>query len=135
MARKNPRTNTPEERIDAAGTVSVGCRLPSGLNVNVEVDGEIVTLHFKGSNDRRALALADEQGYHGITSDIPTAHWKAVEEQYATAKWLTSGAVFAAGKRKAVVAEAQELGDRDVGFNALDPEAPANGVEPGDEPV
>lgn len=116
------------ERIDAKGTVSVGCRLPAGLTVTVAVDDNLVTQTFKGANDPRAMALADEQGYHGITSDVPEAVWKAVEEQYAHAKWLTGGYVFAAGKRAAVEAEAQDLGARDAGFNPLNPDAPAPGV-------
>lgn len=132
MARNSNR-NAADDRTDAAGTVSVACRLPAGLIVDVVVDGNPVRLAFKGANDPRALALADEQGFHGITSGVPAAHWKAVEEQYAEAKWRTSGALFAAGKLKAVVSEAQDRGDVNVGFNAIDPEAPENGVTAADD--
>lgn len=128
MSRTSRRT--ADDRTDAAGTVTVGCRLPAGLRVNVVVDGEPVSLYFKGANDKRALALADEQGFHGITSGVPEAHWKAVEAQYPKAKWLTEGFVFAAGKHKAAVAEAQDLGARDAGFNPLDPENPMPKIEP-----
>ena len=131
MARNK---NSADDRTDAAGTVSVGCRLPAGLRVNVVVDGEPVSLYFKGANDKRALALADEQGYHGITSGIPADHWKAVEEQYAKAKWLVEGFVFAAGKQNAVIAEAQSLGARNAGFNPLNPDKPMDKVEQADEP-
>lgn len=131
MAKPNKPRST--ENIDARGTVSVGCRLPAGLTVNVLVDGEVHTHTFRGANDPRALALADEQGFHGITSGVPEAVWKAVEEQYAKAKWLTAGFVFAAGKRAAVLDEAQDLGARDAGFNPLDPDAIAPGVKPDEE--
>ena len=130
MARKS---NKPAERIDAKGTVSVGCRLPAGLEVDVVVDGQQQRVAFKGANDRMALAMADEFGYHGITSDVPEAVWRAVEEQYAKAKWLTQGYVFAAGKRAAVIEEAQNLGDRDAGFNPLNPDAPIPGIVAEDE--
>lgn len=136
MARQKRNTapvSKKEDRTDATGTVSVGCRLPSGLTAAVTVDGQQVIVTFKGCNDRRALALRDEQGYHGITSGVPEAHWRAFEEQYAKAKYVTEGFIFAAGKQKAVMQEAQELGERDAGFNPIDPEAPAPGIEPGDD--
>lgn len=129
MARKSNTGRTAEDaNTDARGTVSVGCRLPAGLTVTVVVDGEPTSVTFKGANDPRALALADEQGFHGITSGVPEAVWKAVEEQCAKAKWLIGGYVFAAGKRAAVLSEAQDLGDRNAGFNQIDPDAPAPGI-------
>lgn len=132
MARNSNRN--ADDRTDAAGTVSVACRLPAGLIVDVVVDGNPVRLAFKGANDPRALALADEQGFHGITSGVPAAHWKAVEEQYADAKWLASGALFAAGKVKAVESEAQAIGAVDLGYNPIDPAVgPIAGVTPGDD--
>lgn len=121
-----------EDRTDAPGTVSVGCRLPSGLTAAVTVDGQQVILKFKGCNDPRALALKDEQGYHGITTGVPEAHWEAFETQYAKAEYVTEGFVFAAGKYKAAVQEAQDLGERDAGFNPIDPGAPGPGLLPGD---
>lgn len=114
-----PATKAAADRTDAAGTVSVACRLPAGLSVDVRGHG---TLVFKGANDRRALALADEQGFHGITTGVPKDAWEALTEQYASAKWLTNGFVFAASKVKDVVREAQDIGATDAGFNAVDPE-------------
>ena len=110
------------EPTDASGTVTVGCRLPAGLVVFVPGHGELT---FKGCNDKRALALADEQGYHGITSGVPADAWQALTEQYAKAKWLTNGSIFAARKSADVLKEAQSIGDRDVGFNPIDPDNPA----------
>ena len=125
MTRKKNKPDAP--RIgDAPGTVSVGCRLPAGLRVHVAGHGDLV---FKGTNDPRALALADEYGYHGITSGVPAAAWDALLEQYAKAKWLTSGAIFAARKVADVLAEATEKGDENVGFNPLDPDDLPNGIE------
>lgn len=115
---KAPKKSATPDNTDATGTVSVGCRLPAGLAVDVRGHG---TLVFKGSNDRRAIALADEQGFHGITSGISADAWEALTEQYAKAKWLKEGFVFAAKKAKDAVAEAVDLGERDAGFNAVDP--------------
>ena len=73
--------------------------------------------------------LADEYGYHGITSGVPAAAWDALLEQYAKARWLTRGAIFAARKVADVLAEATEKGDENVGFNPLDPDDLPNGIE------
>lgn len=125
MARPQTSTGTPNrgaraeaDRTDVAGTVTVACRLPAGLSVDVRGFG---VLEFKGANDRRALALADEQGFHGLTTGVPADAWNALTEQYADAKWLTNGFVFAAKKSKDAVKEAVSLGDRDAGFNPVDP--------------
>ena len=126
MAR--PAAKNPDP-IDVAGTVTVACRLPAGLTVAVAGYG---TYTFKGSNDKRALALADEQGFHGLTSNVPADAWKALTEQYAKAKWLMNGSLFAAKKSADAVKEAQALGDRDVGFNPLDPAAPGPNLERAD---
>lgn len=127
MSRKTAKNKPDVPRIgDAAGTVSVGCRLPAGLRVHVAGHGDLV---FKGTNDPRALALRDEYGYHGITSGIPADAWGALVEQYAKAKWLTSGAIFAARKVADVLAEATEKSDHNVGFNPLDPDNLPKGIE------
>jgi hypothetical protein len=123
MARHSNR-NTDNDRTDAAGTVTVACRLPSGLSVDVLGHG---TLLFKGANDKRALALAGEQGFHGLTSGVPKDAWDALTVQYATAKWLTGGFVFATTKARDALKEAQERGDVNAGFNQIDPET--QGVE------
>lgn len=131
--KSSTKARKADENVDARGTVTVGCRLPAGLTVTVDVDSRPETITFKGANDPRALALADEQGYHGITSGVPEAVWRAVEEQFAKAKWLQNGYVFAAGKRAAALEEAQELGDRNAGFNPLDPDAAMPGIQPDGE--
>lgn len=112
---------------DSAGTVTIGCRLPAGLRIE-RVPG-YGTIMFKGCNDDRALQLFDEYGGHGITSGVPADAWAWIQDNYAKAKWLTSGAVFAATKVKDATKEARERGDHNVGFNGLDPEALPNKIE------
>lgn len=125
MARSKKDKTAPKARtFDAAGTVTVACRLPCGLHVPVEGHG---ILQFKGSNDR--TAMLDEHG-HGLTSGVPAAAWDALTAQYATAKWLTSGAVFAHTKVADARAQATEQADENVGFDGIDPEAPGNKLSP-----
>lgn len=108
-----------DDRTDAAGTVSVACRLPAGLRVDVRGHG---TLTFKGENDPSAIIVPEARGFHGITTGVPKEAWDALEVQYAGARWLKEGFVFAATKSKDVITEARDLGDRDAGFNQIDPE-------------
>lgn len=123
MARPKKTRNTTPDRTDAAGTVTLACRLPGGLRFeNVPDYG---TLMIKGSNDQRALVMADEYGHHGITTGFPADAWEWIQNHpfYSKAKWLTSGAVFSTAKSKDAVKEAQDRGEHNVGFNGLDPEA------------
>lgn len=120
MARPKNTDKTFDAPSDSSGTVTIACRLPAGLRIeNVPGHG---TIMFKGSNDQRALQLADEYGSHGLTSGIPADAWEWIQTTFAKAKWITSGAVFAATKVKDVTKEARDRGDHNVGFNGLDPE-------------
>lgn len=139
MARP-PKTDKTDksttDRTDAAGTVTIGCRLPAGLVVPIDGHG---VLTLKGCNDKRALALADEQGFHGLTSGVPKDAWDALTKQYATALWLRNGFVFAAAKYKDAEKEARNLGARDAGFSQIDPATlgvkTADGVESSEPPA
>lgn len=119
VTKRTAKREPVEDRTDAAGTVSVACRLPAGLSVDVRGHG---TLTFKGENDPSAIIVAEARGHHGITTGVPKEAWDALEEQYAGARWLKEGFVFAATKSKDVITEARDLGDRDAGFNQIDPE-------------
>lgn len=121
MSRK-PNRSTSAQPSDAAGTVTVACRLPAGLRIeNVPGHG---TIMFKGSNDEWALKMADEYGEAGLTSGVPADAWDWISNHpfYSKSKWFKSGAVFAAVKSKDVIKEAQNRADETTGFEALDPE-------------
>lgn len=119
VTKRAAKSEPVEDRTDAAGTVSVACRLPAGLDVEVRGHGRLA---FKGENDRSTFIEKEGRGWHGITTGVPKEAWDALEEQYAGARWLKEGFVFAATKSKDVITEARDLGDRDAGFNQIDPE-------------
>lgn len=125
MARNKSNQNTSQQPSDAAGTVTVACRLPAGLRFeNVPgVDGGVLML--KGSNDDWALKMADEYGEAGLTSGVPAEAWAYIESHpfYSKARYFKSGAVFAATKNRDVIKEAQNRADEKTGFEGLDPEA------------
>ena len=125
MARNKSNQNTSQQPFDAAGTVTVACRLPAGLRFeNVPgIPGGVLML--KGSNDDWALKMADEYGEAGLTSGVPAEAWAYIEGHpyYSKARYFKNGSVFAATKSKDVIKEAQNRADEKTGFEGLDPEA------------
>jgi hypothetical protein len=109
---------------DAAGTVTVACRLPGGLRFeNVPgVPGGV--LMIKGSNDEWALKMVEDYEAHGLTSGVPQEAWDHIVNHpyYKDSKWMRSGAVFATTKAKDAIKEAQDRGQTKTGFEGLDPE-------------
>lgn len=129
------------DRTDARGTVSIACRLPTGLSIPLP-GGRF--LHLKGANDRTAIltvsALGADgmpitRGGHGITTGVPAEDWDYVQEHFMGSKWLRNGAVFAANKKAAAVDEASEREGEDVGFNGVDPDEPGRKLERADQPT
>lgn len=125
----NTKRRTTAQPSDAAGTVTVACRLPAGLRIeNVPGHG---TIMFKGSNDEWALKMVEDYEAHGLTSGVPADAWDWIKNHpfYSKAKWMTSGAVFATTKAKDAVKEAQDRGQTTTGFEALDPDELPNKIE------
>lgn len=121
MARPRNSSNQPS---DAAGTVTVACRLPAGLRFEGVPGVPGGVLMIKGSNDEWALKMMEEYEEHGLTSGVPAEAWDWVVNHpfYSQSRWFKSGAVFATTKAKDAVKEAQDRGPTKTGFEALDPE-------------
>lgn len=97
----------------SAKTVSVACKLPSGLHIHLPGQHEPIKLH--GSASPYAIAG------HGITAGVPVETWDAIKTQYADAKWLKDGFVFANGKPQDTADEAK---DREAIKSGLEPIKP-----------
>ncbi len=125
MARNKSNQNTSQQPSDAAGTVTVACRLPAGLRFEGVPGMPGGVLMLKGSNDDWALKMADEYGEAGLTSGVPAEAWAYIESHpyYSKARYFKNGSVFAATKSKDVIKEAQNRADEKTGFEGLDPEA------------
>ncbi len=130
------------DRTDARGTVSIACRLPTGLRSPLA--GHNKFLDLKGANDRAALLTVSAldasgmpitRGGHGITTGVKSEDWAYVQEHFKDAKWLKSGAVFSATKKDAAIDEASEREGENVGFNGIDGDAPGRKLERGDQPI
>jgi hypothetical protein len=101
-------------------TVTVGCKLPHGLHL--DLNGKRVTL--AGANSSSIV------GGHGITENVDKEffdRWMALHKVSAAVK---NGLIFSHEKTGNVKAEAEEKKKNKTGFEGLDPKAPAPGIKP-----
>jgi hypothetical protein len=108
-------------------TILVGCRLPSGLTLDGMFPGTRVLLN--GTNTSMV------QGAPGLTH-VDETEWLFLKEQYASHSAFVSDAVFdfkSSDKVADVLAVADDLAGVKTGFEGLDPNKPAPGLEPEDK--
>jgi hypothetical protein len=96
----------------SSNTVTIACKLPQGLHI--VLNGQ-PALKLHG-----ALSPYAHSG-HGMTRNVPTDTWNAVQAQHKDAKWLTNGLVFAAGDSESAADEAEEREGVVSGFEPVDP--------------
>lgn len=104
-------------------TITVGCKLPHGLII--EVDGVPVTLN--GTNSSNVI------GGYGLTEGVDSdffQKWMAANKDSAAVK---NDLIFAQGRADSARAAASERKGVKNGFEGIDPNKPAPGVEPTEE--
>lgn len=104
----------------AGDTVTIGCKLPTGLHIKHAEMGIDIKLHGKHSPYAHS-------GY-GITRNVDALMWSRVAVAFPDAPWLKSEAVFAVGDPQSAADRATDQKDVRVGFEAIDPNAPGSGV-------
>lgn len=102
-----------------AKTVTVGCKLPNGLIL--EVDGK--TVELSGANSSVVV------GGHGITRDVDAALWDAWLKEHSERDMVKNGFVFAHEKIASTNAEAEEKSDNKTKLEPMAPDDKANGVQ------
>ena len=106
-------------------TVTVGCKLPHGLHL--DINGKRVTL--AGTNASSVI------GGHGITENVDKEFfdkWMSLNKDSAAVK---NGLIFSNEKTQNVKAEAKEKKGNKNGFEGLDPTKPGPGIEPDGDPL
>ena len=101
-------------------TVTVGCKLPHGLQITV---GN-TTVDLKGVNSSQLI------GGHGITENVDKdffEKWMSLNKDAAAVK---NGLIFAHEKTSNTKAEASEKKDNKNGVEGINPEKPGPGIEP-----
>jgi hypothetical protein len=100
--------------------VTVGCKLPHGLHLDVA--GQRITL--LGTNASNVI------GGHGITENVDKELFEKWLSDNKDSAAVTGGFIFAHGKVENVKAEAKEKKANKNGFEGLDPAKPAPGIVP-----
>jgi hypothetical protein len=104
-------------------TITVGCKLPHGLII--EVDGHAVTLNGKNSSN--------VIGGYGLTEGVDKdffGKWMSANRDSAAVK---NGLIFAQDRADSARSEAKERKGVKNGTEGIDPNKPAPGVEPTEE--
>lgn len=104
--------------------VTVGCRLPAGVNLPaLKKGGDIVSLNgsYRHRSFNEATGLIAPWAY-GVTQ-VDADYWEAFKAQYADWQPLKSGVIFEAKTAKAAESEARERQDEKTGFERIDPDA------------
>lgn len=109
-----------QKKVASSDTLTVACKLPSGLHIQIPEHGISIKLHGSGS----PFAI----GGHGMTQGVNAAQWAIVEEIHKDTKWLTSEAVFAMNKPQDASDKAVDQKDNRVGFEGIDPNDPNSGL-------
>lgn len=106
-------------------TVTVGCKLPNGLHMDLRgTGGELnrrVTLN--GANKSEVI------GGYGITHGVDKEffeEWKRINADFPP---LKKGLIFAHDKPASAAAQAKEQAELKSGFEGMNPDKPAPGVE------
>lgn len=134
MANDNPQASPNAPALAAAAkrseatapvsgtdTVTVGCKLPHGLHLDIVQIGEPVARHtVKGANSSALI------GGFGITEGVPRAFWDRWMKQSKDLAMVKNGLVFAMESTASARDKAAD-GAAASGFERLDPnKMPAN---------
>jgi hypothetical protein len=103
-------------------TVTVACKLPHGLHLDVA--GKRVTV--EGTNSSVII------GGHGITRNVDKAFFDEWLKTNKDSDVVKNELIFAHEKDASTAAEANEKEDNRSGFEGINPEAPAPGIVPAD---
>lgn len=112
-----------------AEMVSVGCKLPNGLQVTL--DGKTVILNGAASTALRGLDGAIPEGAFGVTQ-VEKEFMDKFIATYQDAAYIQNNAVFIQKDERSVKAQGKELEKSKTGLEGLDPENPAPGVKKAD---
>jgi hypothetical protein len=114
-----PTTASALIAASTSSTVTVGCKLPSGLVL--ELDGKTVELN--GANSSNII------GGYGLTEGVDAEFFKQWMEKHEGMAFVRNELVFAQAKTADAKAEAVEKSAEQTGLEALNPDALPKGIE------
>lgn len=129
----NPRQQTHVVAPSATrDTVSVGCKLPNGMHLDIGREGEpIERVTLKGINSLTEGALirpAAKFGEYAVTKNVPKEffeHWMSTHQNHPAVK---NHLIFSHAQEESVKDMGEEFSEVKHGFEPLDPNKPAKGI-------
>ena len=109
-----------------AELVSVGCKLPNGLQVTL--DGKTVILNGAATTAMRGLDGAIPEGAFGVTQ-VEKDFMDKFVETYKDAAYIQNNAIFIQKDDRSVKAQGKDLEKTKTGLEGLDQDNPAPGVK------
>lgn len=114
----------PSAAVSGTDTVTVGCKLPHGLHLDIVKIGEPTARHtINGTNSSRII------GGYGITEGVPRAFWDRWLEQAKDLAMVKNGLVFAHKETASAIAKAKDGAGVLNSFEPIDPAKPPKGIE------
>ncbi len=109
----------------AATTVTVACKLPHGLHLDLPQRGDRPhkRVTVKGCNARDSVAF----GY-GITEGVPKDHWDEWLSMHKDMVMVKNQLIFAHVQSASVTDMAKENAKRKTGLEGIDPEKPGEKI-------
>jgi len=126
----NPDFVTPESK----NTVSVGCKLPHGMHLDIRVLGQPtrrVTLKGTNSLNTGLIRVATIGGY-AVTENVPKEFFEEWMRRNSEHPAVKNNLIFAHGQLASVRSMAKELEDQETGLEPINPTALPKGVENAD---
>ncbi|SAL55022.1 hypothetical protein AWB70_04691 [Caballeronia cordobensis] len=115
----------PIAPLESSETVTVACRLPQGVHLDIVKHGELrkrVTLN--GANSRDAVA-----GF-GITEHVPKAFFEQWLADHQESPAVKNGLIFAHKRKASVEAQAEDNTDLKSGLDPMNPKKPGKDLLP-----
>ena len=113
-----------KNKSSGTATVTVGCKLPHGLQLDVTKPGEPVRrFRVRGKNSATVI------GGFGITEGVPKDLWDEWQHRNRSMDYVKRGMIFAMGDAASTRDKAKDLAELKTGFEEIDPTKAAPGIK------
>jgi len=128
----NPMAQTHIVKPTSRNTISVGCKLPHGMHLDIRMQGHPVErITLKGTNSIHAGQIIRPaiRGGFAITENVPKEFFEHWLEQHKEHPAVKNELIFAHTQSESVRDMAKDREEISAGFEPIDPAAPAKGIE------
>lgn len=126
--RAGANANAGKNESNSTETVTVGCKLPHGLILDLTVPGQPPRrVRIRGRNAARII------GGYGITPGVPKAFWDEWRKKNAALPFVKNELIFAEADAASARDHAKDNEKLTTGLEAIDPNKPGAGIVKADD--